>query len=120
MNRSKQQGLTLISLVLVAALLGAALLVAFKCVPVVTEYLAIVRVIKPWPKRGDQGEVMGNLKRSFDRRAVIDDISSIRGSDLIIYKQAGKVVVQAQYERRVPLVANVSLLFEFNTSSSGK
>jgi hypothetical protein len=119
MNRNKQQGLTLISLVLVAALLGAALLVAFKCVPVVTEYLAIVRVIKAVAEEGDQGEVMGNLKRSFDRRAVIDDISSIRGSDLIIYKQAGKVIVQAQYERRVPLVANVSLVFEFNTSSSG-
>lgn len=120
MNRSKQQGLTLISVVLVAALLGAALLVAFKCVPVVTEYLAIKRVIKAVAEEGDAGETMGNLKHSFDRRSNIDDISSIRGSDLIIYKQAGKVIVQAQYERRVPLVANVSLVFEFNTSSSGK
>lgn len=120
MNRYKQQGLTLISVVLVAALLGAALLVAFKCVPVVTEYLAIKRVIKAVAEEGDGGETMGNLKHSFDRRSGIDDISSIRGSDLIIYKQAGKVVVQAQYERRVPLVANVSLLFEFNTSTAGK
>lgn len=120
MNRNKQQGLTLISVVLVAALLGAALLVAFKCVPVVTEYLAIVRVIKAVAEEGDQGETLGRLKYSFDRRAQIDDISSIRGSDLTIYKQSGKVVVEAQYERRVPLVANVSLLFEFNTSSTGK
>ncbi|MBI1907292.1 MAG: DUF4845 domain-containing protein [Rhodocyclales bacterium] len=120
MNRNKQRGLTLISLILIAALLGAALLVAFKCVPVVTEYMAIVRVIKAVADEGDQGENMGSLKRSFDRRAQIDDISSIRGSDLIVYKNAGKVVVQAQYERRVPLVANVSLVFEFNTSSSGK
>lgn len=117
MNKSKQQGLTLISVILVAALLGAALLVAFKCVPVVTEYLAIVRVIKAVAEEGDQGGTMGTLKHSFDRRAQIDDISSIRGSDLLIYKQSGKVIVQAQYERRVPLVANVSLLFEFDTTS---
>ena len=120
MNRNKQQGLTLISVILVAALLGAALLVAFKCIPVVTEYLAIVRVIKAVAEDGDNGETVGNLKHSFDRRAVIDDITTIRGKDLIIYKQGGKVVVQAKYERRVPLVANVSLLFDFNTSTAGK
>lgn len=117
MNKNKQQGLTLIGLILVAALLGAALLVAFKCVPVMTEYFAVVRVVKAVAADGDKGETLGRLKYSFDRRAQIDDISSIRGSDLIIFKEGGKVVVQAQYERRVPLVANVSLVFAFDTSS---
>lgn len=118
--RKHQQGLSLIGLLIVGGLLAFALLLAFRSVPAVTEYMAIQRVIKAVADEGNQGGTMADLRRSFDRRANIDDISTITGRDLDIYKQGGMVVIEAEYERRVPIAGNVSLLFEFHATTLGR
>ncbi|HRP75403.1 MAG TPA: DUF4845 domain-containing protein [Rhodocyclaceae bacterium] len=116
-TRYGQQGLSLIGLLIVGALLAFVLLIGFRSVPAVTEYFAVKRIIIIVANEGDGGATMTELRRSFDRRAQIDDIVSITGADLDIYKQGGKVVIDATYERRVPIAGNVSLLFDFHTTA---
>lgn len=120
MNRNRQAGITLISVIIVGGLLAFAMLIAFRCVPAWTEYMAVVRVVKAVAEEGDQGGTISLLRGSFDRRAVVDDISTVTGRDLIIYKQGGKVVVEVEYARKVPIVGNASLLFDFKASSASK
>jgi hypothetical protein len=116
-TRYGQQGLSLIGLLIVGALLAFVLLIGFRSVPAVTEYFAVKRIVIIVANEGDGGATMTELRRSFDRRAQIDDIVSITGADLDIYKQGGKVVIDAKYERRVPIAGNVSLLFDFYTTA---
>ena len=118
--RHRQQGLSLIGLLIVGGLLAFALLLAFRSVPAVTEYLAVQRIIKAVADEGDQGASMADLRRSFDRRANIDRVETISGRDLDIYKQGGVVVIEVEYERRVPVAGNVSLLFDFRATTLGR
>lgn len=117
--RAGQHGLSLIGLMIVAALAAFVLLIGFRSVPAVTEYLAVKRIVKIIAEEGDGGASLSELRRSFDRRGQIDDVSSISGADLDIYKQGGKVMVEVDYERKVPIAGNVSLLFDFRVRSTG-
>lgn len=118
--RDGQQGLSLVGLIIVGGLLAFVLLVGFRSVPAFTEYFAIQRVIRAVADEGDGGASMTELRRSFDRRSNIDDISTITSKDLDIFKQGGKVVIEVEYERKVPIAGNVSLLFDFSASTANR
>ncbi|NMG64185.1 DUF4845 domain-containing protein [Azoarcus indigens] len=120
MNRSSQRGLSLVSVLIVGAFAAFVLLIAFRTVPAVNEYLAVQRIVKILAAEGDSGTPAIELRRSFDRRGQIDDISSVTGVDLLISKPAGKTVIEVAYSRKVPVVANVSLLIDFNVSSDSR
>ena len=119
MTHTRQRGLSLISIMIVGGFLGFSLLIAFRTVPAISEYLAIERISKIIAEEGDGGASITEMRRSFDRRGQIDDVSTISGADLEISKVAGKVVVEAEYSRKVPVAGNVSLLFDFQVSSAG-
>ncbi|QDF96866.1 DUF4845 domain-containing protein [Azoarcus sp. DD4] len=118
MNRSSQRGISLISLMFVGAFAVFVLLIGFRSVPAVTEYMAIERNIKILATDGDNGASPTELRRDFDRRGQIDDVSTITGADLDIRKDTGKTIIEAEYSRKVPVVANVSLLIDFHASSA--
>lgn len=118
--RNRQQGLSLIGLIIVGGLLAFVLLVGFRSVPAFTEYFAIQQVIRAVAEEGDSGASMTELRRSFDRRSGIDNISTITSKDLDIFKQGGKVVIEVEYERKVPIAGNVSLLFDFSASTANR
>jgi len=116
--KSRQLGLSLMGVLIVGALLGSALLVAFRTVPAINEYLAIKRNVKLVAEEGDNGVATPELRRSFDRRRQIDDVVTVSGADLDISRPGGKTVVEVVYERKVPVAGNVSLLFDFQATSA--
>lgn len=118
MDRSSQQGLSLISLLLVGAFVVFVLLIGFRSVPAVTEYMAIERIIKVLATDGDNGASPTELRRNFEKRGEIDNISTVNGADLEITKESGKTRIEVEYSRKVPVVANVSLLIDFHASSA--
>ncbi|MBS0347297.1 MAG: DUF4845 domain-containing protein [Proteobacteria bacterium] len=121
MTRKRQSGLSLIGVLLVGALLGACLLVAFKMVPVVSEYFGIKRAISAVAAGADpMTATVTQLRSDFSRRAIVDEISSISAADLDITKENGHIVISVEYSRKVPLVSNVSLLVDFSARSASK
>ena len=60
----------------------------------------------------------GEISASFNRNAVIDNITIIKGSDLAVSKTAtGETIVSVDYQTIVPLVGNVSALLDFSVST---
>jgi hypothetical protein len=55
---------------------------------------------------------------SFEKRASIDSVTAIKSSDIEISNEDGKPVLSASYSTKIPLIANISLLIEFNPSSA--
>lgn len=116
----RQRGMSPLSVLFGGAFLGFFLLLGFRTVPAVNEFMAVERIIKLVAEEGDGGAAVSELRRSFDRRAQIDDVSTITGADLNITKDGGKVLIDVEYERRVPVAGNVSLLIEFSATTAGR
>lgn len=120
MNITSQRGLSLLGVLVFGAIAAFVLIVGFRTVPVVTEYMAIKRIIAVLADEADKGTPVLEVRRSFDRRKQIDDVSSVGGADLVIDRSGSRTVIEVQYTRTVPLVANVSLLFDLHPSSAAR
>lgn len=115
----KQRGVTLSGLLGVAAgivFLGA---VAVKVMPDVLDYLSVVKNIKAVAQDPTLRDAPpADIRRAFDRRQLMDNVSGISGSDLEISKQGSDLVINIAYARKIPLAANVSLVIDFEGSSA--
>ena len=115
--KSKQQGVTLSGLLMSAFVVAMLALLGMKVVPEYMENRQITSAVKKVAEGADASSSVAQIRAAFDRQANVDYISSVTGADLEITKEAGAVVVSYSYEKRVPLVANVSLLLDFTGSS---
>ena len=116
--RYKQKGEGLLVLVLWAIIAIFVVMLVLKLLPVYRENMAIKSVLvamanDPVLQNGTKGEI----RSSFNKRAQIDDISAVNGSDLEIDKEGGQMVVDIAYSVKTPLFANISLFIDFNESS---
>jgi hypothetical protein len=115
-----ESGVSLSGLIVVLIVLGALALVAIKVTPAFFEYRAVKDSIVKAKLDAGSGSVR-EIQQAFDRNADINDISAIKGRDLVITREGGATEISFSYEKRVPLAGNVSLLFDFSgtTDPSG-
>jgi hypothetical protein len=114
-----QRGLSLIGAAVVGFLILLCVIVATKVTPVLLEYWTIQKTINAIVKGGEaRGATVSDIRKSFDRRATIDDIRSITGADLDITKESGEVVIGFSYSRKIPLFANASLCLDLEGATS--
>lgn len=117
--RSKQLGVTLSGLLMSAVILALVSLLGMKVAPEVIEYYQIVKAIKKVAGEPSAKESVVEAQRAFERQADVDNIKVIKAADLDITKDGGNLVISFAYESRIHLFKNVSLLLEFEGSSSG-
>ncbi len=117
----RQRGLSLIGLIIIAAVLAFTAIIGFKLMPAYIEYFTIKRVIQDLAEgREVRGGSPRDVQAAFDRRAQIDNISSIKGSDLEVSKSGdGGFQVAAAYVVQVPLFGNVNACIDF-TAEAGR
>ena len=116
--KNRQAGLSLISMLIVAIILAFLFLMGMRTVPVVTEYMAVKRIVQSIVDSESGPDVsVSQLRQSFDKRAYIDQINSVTGKDLAIYKRGSAVEISVAYSRKIPIAGNASLLLEFATQA---
>lgn len=115
----KQQGMTFIGLVLVIAGIVFVAVIGMKLVPAYIEYFSVKKAIAKIANDPSFNEMSRNdIVASFNRTAVIDNITVIEGKNLTMEKnEAGQTVVSADYQALVPLMGNVSALLDFSAST---
>lgn len=113
-----QRGISLTGLIVVLAIIGVVVIFAAKTIPAYAEYSAIKDAIKTAKASGGTPREM---QVSFDKNADVNNIDAITGRDLVISRETGEPEISFAYEKRIPLVANVSLLIDFSgtTDPSG-
>jgi exopolysaccharide biosynthesis protein len=113
-----QRGVSLSGLIVVLVVLGAIALVVIKVVPAYIEYHAVKNSIV---KAKAEGATVREIQEAFDKNADINNIDAIKGRDLVITRESGGMEVAFEYEKRIPLVGNASLLLDFagTTDPSG-
>ena len=114
----RQRGMGLLALIFWALVSVFVFMVALKILPVYKENMAIKTTLSAMAsdsvlQNGEKWEI----RKSFNERADIDDISSVNGGDLEIDKEDGRIVLGIAYSVKTPLFANISLYIDFNESS---
>jgi len=112
--RSRQRGLSFIGLILTGVFLVAAFAIVGQSVPVFLEYQAIRKAAD---KAAREGSTVPEVRASFDRAATIDDIKSVKGSDLDVTKRNDRIVVSYSYSREIPLAGPAYLVYRFQDST---
>ena len=106
---SRQRGLSLIGLIFVGMIVVALLALGFRIVPAVIEYIAIERAVQKIKNE----TTVRDIQAAFERHRTIDDITSISARDLDITKEGDKVVISYAYQKKIPILDNVSLVIDF-------
>lgn len=109
-SRSRQRGLSFFGLVFLGVAAVAVFAIGGQSVPIFLEHQSIRKAAA---KAAKEGNTVPEVRAIFDKAAQIDDISSIKGSDLEVTKRNDKVVVSYQYAREIPLFGPAYLVYRF-------
>ena len=116
---TRQKGVTLTGMIMVSIILILVLLLAFKIVPVYTEYYAIEKQLKVMtqdPKiRANPSR--GAVDGAWAARASVDNLNSMSGDQIVITREGDQLVFSGAYSVKVPLFKNVAACFDFAPSS---
>lgn len=116
---NNQRGLTLISLLVVCGFLALVAILLVKVFPDVEEYFAVLKTVNATAMDpGNKGVSVADIRKSYDRRRQIDNISSVTGADLDIGKDGNEVVISFAYAKKIPLYGPVSLMIDFEGSTA--
>ena len=116
-----QRGVSLSGLLIVSFILVVVGIGGMKVIPAVIEYYTIQKNIKAITTGGQlNNATVSDVRKAFDNRANIDNISEITGADLDISKEGNDVVIKFSYAKKIPLAGPVSLYIDFSGSSAGK
>ena len=116
MKLHRQRGLSLIGFIFLAAVVAFVMFTTFRCVPAWTEYFGLKKVLQATANEFGVDAQAAAIRASFNRRAQIDDLP-VKGSDLDIRKDNGRIALAVEYQRKVPVAGNLSLLFDFDAAA---
>ena len=116
--RNRQQGITLMGLIIGGFVLVFAALLAMKLLPPYLEYFSVKKALTgiALETRG-RGATVADVRRAFENRSAIDNISSVHPNTLEISKQGNDLLITASYRKEVPLFANIGVYIDFMASS---
>jgi Tfp pilus assembly major pilin PilA len=118
-NGNKQTGMTFIGLVLVIATVVFLATIGMKVVPAYIEFSGVKKIVKRIASESNFNEMSKkNVADAFDKAASADYVTVIKGADLILEKGTTGNVVRAEYQVVLPIVANASVLLDFNATSA--
>ena len=111
--KSRQRGMSIITLIFILAVLAAVGSVALQAFPSVMEYQAALKGINKAKAEGTPAAV----RASFNRSAEIDNITSIQGKDLQITKEGDEVVVSFAYQKEFHMFGPAWLTLKYEGRS---
>ncbi len=114
-----QRGIALSGLLLWGVVVGLVAILAIRTMPDLIEYSRIRQAVKAVAADAN-GKTVAELRSAFGKYAEVEHIKTVTGTDLDIFKEDDQVVIAFAYEKRIPLVGNVSLLIDFKGSSRGR
>ncbi|HTY99737.1 MAG TPA: DUF4845 domain-containing protein [Rhodocyclaceae bacterium] len=114
-----QRGVSLSGLLMAAVVIGLVAMLGVKVVPPVINYFKLVQAVKAVSKDpATKTATVPDIRRAIQARFIVDNIDTVQPADIDISKDGSDVVLSFNYSQRIPVVGNVSLLIDFEGSSS--
>jgi Domain of unknown function (DUF4845) len=106
-----QKGVSFFGFLFMGAIAIGIAILGMQIFPSASEYMAIKRAVKK--ASGGSADNPAEIRKSFDQYAAVDDIQSIKGTDLDVTKEGSDVVVSFKYEKKIPLFGPASLVLDY-------
>lgn len=110
---NNQKGGSFIGLLIVITAIVFIGMIGLKVGPAYLEYLNVKNAVKKVANSTDLTDKKA-VATQFDNSASIDNITVVKGSDLVV----NNGVVSVEYQVVIPIVANASALLDFNATSA--
>ena len=116
----RQSGFTLSKLLMMSVVVGFFALLAMKLIPEYLEYYKVLNNVKAVATEASAktGVTVADVRMAFTKRAEIDHIKGFSAADLDVSKDGNQIIVEFSYQRKVPLIKNISILIDFEGSSA--
>ena len=109
----RQKGATFIGMVIVIAAVVFFAMLGLKLGPAYLEFMNVKNAIKKVANSADLSDKKA-VASQFNNSASIDNISVVKGSDLVV----NDGTVSVDYQVVVPIMANASVLLDFKATSA--
>ncbi len=117
--RARQQGITLMGLILGSFVLVFVALLVMRVLPSYIEYFTVKKaVVSISNELRGRGASATEVRKAFERRQAIDDFKAVDAADLEITKVGNDFQIVAAYRKEIPLFANIGLHIDFVASSN--
>lgn len=112
--RAKQQGVSFLGFIVIAAVAGVIGFAALKLIPVYLEYMRVQQVLADLKTQNDgQGATIPVLKNALMKRLDVEAVAT-PFDDFKMDKKDDGIEIRAKYDRVVPYLFNVSLMVSFD------
>ena len=116
---NNQRGVALSGLLAWGAVIAVVAMLGIRVAPEYLTYFKIVKAVKA-VALNSSGKTVPEIRASFAKYLEVEHVSTITPADLDISKEGNDVVIAFAYESRIPLISNISLLIDFEGSTSGR
>jgi hypothetical protein len=110
--KNMQRGVTVSGLVVWLFVIIIVALLGMRLVPAYMEYGTAKNAIDAIARERN-ASTPAEVRRAFESRAAIDDITAVKAADLDITKQGNDMVIGFSYRKEVPLFANIGVYLDF-------
>jgi len=113
--RRRQRGMTTLGLIILVSFLGLFAFGFIRLTPVYLNYFKVAGVVDGAVDEFDgKGASAGVIRQYVQRRFDIESVSQIRVRDVKVQAVDGGFEVSAQYSHKVPFIANISFVVDFD------
>ena len=112
-----QRGVALSGLIFWGVVITLVAVLGMKVVPTTVEYYKILKDIKATVAKVGPDATVADVRKTFDNFANIDQLD-FPPEQLDVSKEKGKIVVSFDYDKRIPLFGNVSLVINYKGSTA--
>jgi hypothetical protein len=109
----RQRGISLLGLIMILFVLVVVGIFSLKLIPAYIEFYKAQAAIEAIAADRSKTSSVNEVRKAFDARATIDDITTVKAADLEITKDGADVVIGFSYRKEVPLFGNVGLFVDF-------
>jgi len=111
----RQQGLTLLSIAFILALIAFFVLLILKIAPIYIDHSKVVNALAALKETTDiQTKSEQEVRSSLDKRFNMNYVYDVTQDDIKVTKRGNYLKVQIEYETVVNIFGNLSVLAEFN------
>lgn len=116
-RHNDQRGMTTLGFIILAAFVGLFAFAAIRLTPAYLNYMKVQGVVEGVHEEFDgQNPSTAMIRNSIVRRFSVESIAEIEPRDIKISQEGGGFLLVAEYDHRVPFIANISFLVHFSSS----
>ena len=112
-----QRGVALSGLIFWGIVIALVAILGMKVAPTTIEYYKVLKDAKATVNKVGPDATVAEVRRTFDNFANIDSLD-FKPEQLDISKDGGKIVASFDYDKKIPLFANVSLVINYKGSTA--